>query len=224
MLKLVVANKLYSSWSLRPWALLKTFDIPFEEITIPLRRPDSRERLLEYSPSGKVPVLIDGDAIVWESMAIIETIAESFPDRAIWPRDRNTRAHARAISNEMHSGFQALRQACPMHLGARFATPPLTDGLQANIDRIEDIWSEARNRFGSGGPYLYGAFTAADAMYLPIVTRFETYGVPVREATRTYMDTMLALPAFVEWRTAAFKEGWRIPDYSVGHTLIESYV
>ena len=224
MLKLVVANKLYSSWSLRPWALLKTFDLPFEEITIPLRRPDSRERLLEYSPSGKVPVLIDGDAIVWESMAIIETIAEAFPDRAIWPRDAKARAHARAISNEMHSGFQSLRQACPMHLGARFATPALTDALQANIDRIEDIWSEARNRFGGGGPYLYGAFTAADAMYLPIVTRFETYGVPVREATRAYMGTMLALPAFVEWRTAAFKEEWRIPDYSMGHTLIESYV
>lgn len=224
MLKLVIANKLYSSWSLRPWALLKAFDISFEEVTIPLRRPDSRERLMEYSPSGKVPVLVDDDVFVWESMAIVETIAERYPDRAIWPRDAKARAHARAISNEMHSGFQALRQACPMHLGARFATPVLTDSLQANIDRIEDIWSEARNRFGGNGPYLYGAFTAADAMYLPIVTRFETYGVPVREATRAYMDTMLAHPAFVEWRTAAFKEEWRIPDYAVGHTLIESYV
>jgi glutathione S-transferase len=224
MLKLVVANKLYSSWSLRPWSLLKAFDIPFEEVIIPLRREDSRERLLEYSPSGKVPVLIDGDAIVWESMAIIEHLAEAFPDRAIWPRDPNARAHARAIANEMHGGFQALRQACPMHLGARFVTPPLTDGLKANIDRIEDIWSGAHNRFGAGGPYLFGAFTAADAMYLPIVTRFETYGVPVREATRAYMDTMLTHPAYVEWRAEAMQEPWRIPDYSVGHTHNESYV
>lgn len=224
MLKLVVANKLYSSWSLRPWAVLKAFDIPFEEIVIPLRQADSRERLLEYSPSGKIPVLIDDDVVVWESMAIIEYLAEAFPDRTIWPREVKARAHARAIANEMHSGFQPLRQACPMHLGARFATPPLIDPLKANIDRIEDIWSGARNRFGAGGPYLFGGFTAADAMYLPIVTRFETYGVPVREATRAYMDTMLAHPAFIEWRTGAYKESWRIPDYSVGHTLIESYV
>lgn len=224
MLKLVVANKLYSSWSLRPWAVLKAFDIPFEEIIVPLRQADSRERLLEYSPSGKVPVLVDDDVVIWESMAIIEYLAEAFPDRAIWPREVKARAHARAIANEMHSGFQPLRQACPMHLGARFATPPLIDPLKANIDRIEDIWSSARNRFGAGGPYLFGGFTAADAMYLPIVTRFETYGVPVREATRAYMDTMLAHPAFVEWRTGAYKESWRIPDYSVGHTLIESYV
>jgi glutathione S-transferase len=224
MLKLVVANKLYSSWSLRPWAVLKAFDIPFEEIVIPLRQADSRDRLLEYSPSGKVPVLIDDDVVVWESMAIIEYLAEAFPDRTIWPREVKARAHARAIANEMHSGFQPLRQACPMHLGARFATPPLIDPLKANIDRIEDIWSGARNRFGAGGPYLFGGFTAADAMYLPIVTRFETYGVPVREATRAYMDTMLAHPAFIEWRTGAYKESWRIPDYSVGHTLIESYV
>jgi glutathione S-transferase len=224
MLKLVVANKLYSSWSLRPWAVLKAFDIPFEEIVIPLRQQDSRERLLEYSPSGKVPVLVHGDVIVWESMAIIEYLAEAFPDHAVWPREAKARAHARAIANEMHGGFQPLRQACPMHLGARFATPPLTDSLKANIDRIEDIWSGARNRFGAGGPYLFGAFTAADAMYLPIVTRFETYGVPVREATRAYMDTMLAHPAFVDWRASALEEPWRISDYSVGHSLIESYV
>jgi len=224
MLKLVIANKMYSSWSLRPWSVLKTFDVPFEEIQIPLRRPDSRERLLEYSPSGKVPVLVDGDVVVWESLAIIEYIADAYPDRAVWPRDRKARAHARAVATEMHGGFQALRQACPMHLGARFETPPLTEQLKANIDRIEEIWASTRERFGAAGPYLFGSFSAADAMYLPIVTRFETYGVPVRDATRAYMATMLAHPAFVEWRDAAFKETWRIPDYSVGHTLIESYV
>jgi glutathione S-transferase len=224
MLKLVIANKLYSSWSLRPWVLLKTFDIPFEEIIIPLRQPDSRDRLLEYSPSGKVPVLIDGDMTVWESMAIVEHLAEAFPDRAIWPRDPKARAHARAIANEMHGGFQPLRQACAMHLGARFATPPLTEPLKSNVDRIEDIWSGARNRFGGGGPYLFGTFSAADAMYLPVVSRFETYQIPVREATRAYMDTMLAHPAFVDWRDAALKETWTIPEYAAGHTLVESYI
>jgi glutathione S-transferase len=224
MLKLAIANKLYSSWSLRPWMVLSAFGIPFEDIVIPLRLPDSANRLLEYSPSGKLPALIDGDVTVWESLAIIEYLAEKFPDRAIWPRDGNARAHARAISNEMHGGFQPLRQGCGMHLGARFATPPLTDSLKSNIDRIEDIWSATRNRFGAGGPYLFGAFSAADAMYLPVVSRFETYQIPVREATRVYMDMMLAHPAFLDWRASALKEPWTIPEYSNGHTLVESYL
>lgn len=224
MLKLVIGNKLYSSWSLRPWMVLSHFGIPFEEEIIPLRMPDSRGRMLEFSPSGKVPTLIDGDVTVWESLAIIEYLAEKFPDLAIWPRNGNARAHARAISNEMHSGFQALRQACPMHLGARFATPEITDSLQAAIDRVEDIWSEARNRFGGGQPFLYGAFSAADAMYVPVVTRFESYQIPVREATRAYMDAVLAHPSFVAWRDAAHAEPWSIPDYAAGHTLVESFV
>lgn len=224
MLKLVIANKLYSSWSLRPWLVLKTFGIPFEEIQIPLRLADSRGRLLEYSPSGKVPVLIDEDVTVWESLAIIDYLAEAFPELPIWPRDRKARAHARSVSSEMHSGFQALRQACPMHLGARFATPPITEALLASIDRVEDIWSEARNRFGGGQPFLYGAFSAADAMYAPVVTRFDSYQIPVREATRAYMDAVLSHPAFVAWREAALAEPWRIPEYSTGHTLVESFV
>lgn len=224
MLKLVIANKLYSSWSLRPWLVLTAFAIPFDEIVIPLRAPDSRSRVLEYSPSGKVPALIDGEITVWESLAIIEYLAEKFPNRAIWPKDAKARAHARSISNEMHAGFQALRQGCPMHLGARFATPPLTEALKASIDRVEDIWSEARNRFGAGGPFLYGAFSAADAMYAPVVTRFYTFQIPVREATQMYMDAVLAHPAFVAWRDAALAEPWKIPDYAVGHTLIESFV
>ncbi|MBS0253220.1 MAG: glutathione S-transferase family protein [Proteobacteria bacterium] len=224
MLKLVIGNKLYSSWSLRPWMVLSHFAIPFEEEIIPLRTPDSRGRMLEFSPSGKVPTLIDGDVTVWESLAIIEYLAEKFPDLAIWPRNSNARAHARAVSNEMHSGFQALRQACPMHLGARFATPEITEPLQAAIDRVEDIWSEARNRFGGGQPFLYGAFSAADAMYAPVVTRFDSYQIPVREATRAYMDAVLAHPPFVAWRDAAHAEPWSIPDYAAGHTLVESFV
>jgi glutathione S-transferase len=224
MLKLVIANKLYSSWSWRPWLVLSAFGIPFEEIQIPLRTPESRGRVLEYSPSGKVPALIDGDITVWESLAIIEYLAEKFPDLAIWPKNGEARAHARAVSHEMHSGFQALRQGCPMHLGVRFATPPLTEALQANIDRVEDIWSEARNRFAGGsGPFLYGAFSAADAMYAPVVTRFDTFQIPVREAARTYMDAVLAHPDVVSWRAAALTEPWTIPDYASGHTVVESF-
>ncbi len=224
MLKLVIANKLYSSWSLRPWLLLSAFEIPFEEILIPLRTPESRSRVLEHSPSGKVPALIDGDVTVWDSLAIIEYLAEKFPDVAVWPRDGKARAHARSISHEMHSGFQTLRAGCPMHLGARFATPPLTEPLQACIDRVEDIWSEARNRFAGGQPFLYGAFSAADAMYAPVVTRFDTFQIPVRETTRAYMDAVLAHSAFAAWRAAALVEPWSIPEYAAGHTVVESFI
>jgi glutathione S-transferase len=223
MLKLVIANKLYSSWSMRPWLVLRAFAIPFEEITIPLRQPDSKARVLEYSPSGKVPVLIDGDHMIWESMAIIETLAETYPGKAIWPEDRLARMHARAISHEMHSGFQPLRQGCPMHLGARYKTPEMTDGIKANIDRLEVIWAQAQEQFGAGGPYLFGAFSAADAMYAPVVTRLDTYSIPVCAGTRRYMDSILRHPDVVAWRTAALKEPWKIPDYAAGHTVIETY-
>jgi glutathione S-transferase len=181
--------------------------------------------VLEHSPSGKVPALIDEDVTVWESLAIIEYLAEKFPALAVWPKDVKARAHARAISSEMHAGFQTLRQICPMHLGVRFATPPLTEALKASIDRIEDIWSEARNRFSTGGgPFLYGAFSAADAMYAPVVTRFKTFQIPVREATRTYMDAVSAHPAFISWRAAALAEPWSIPEYAAGHTVVESFI
>nr|WP_181337683.1 glutathione S-transferase family protein [Hyphomicrobium methylovorum] len=223
-MKLVIANKLYSSWSLRPWLIFKNFDIPFEEIIIPLREADTPAKLARYSPSGKVPVLLDGDVVIWESLAIIEYLAETYPDRAIWPQDKAARAHARAISNEMHGGFMPLRQGCPMHLGVRFKTPEMTPALKANIDRVETIWSETRRKFGAGGPYLFGEFTAADAMFLPVVTRFETFQVPVRTETRAYMDAALKNPAFVAWREAALKETWRIADYAAGHTLVENVI
>lgn len=223
MLKLVIANKLYSSWSLRPWLVLKAFSIPFEEIIIPLRQPESRARVLEYSPSGKVPALIKDGQTVWDSLAIIETIADEHPDRAVWPTDARARAHARAISNEMHSGFTTIRQTCPMDLGKRYATPEMTDPLRANIDRIETIWAEARNAFGAAGPYLYGSFSAADAMYAPIASRMESYSLPVSPETRRYMDTILNHPDFLDWRHAALKETWSIPDYAAGHTVLQSF-
>ena len=222
MLKLVIANKLYSSWSLRPWMVMRAFDIPFEEMLIPLRLEDSRARVLAASPSGKVPALITRDQTIWESLAIIEYLAETHPDKAIWPKDRVARAHARAISNEMHGGFPALRQSCPMNIGARYKTPDLTEASKANVDRIEQIWSETRAGFG-GGPFLYGAFTAADAMYAPVATRLDTYQVPVSAETRAYIDVIMAHPAFVDWREAALKEPWSIADYASGHELVESF-
>ena len=223
MLKLVIANKLYSSWSLHPWLVLRSFAIPFEEIVIPLRQTDSRARVLEFSPSGKVPALIDGDLTIWESMAIIEYIAETFPNAGIWPKDRKARAHARSISNEMHSGFQALRQGCPMDAGARYKMPEITEGMQANIDRIETIWAEARTMFGGAGPYLYGAFSAADAMYAPIAFRLDGYSIPVSAETRRYIDTILRHPDVAHWQAAALKEPWMIADYAAGHTVIETF-
>ncbi len=222
MPKLVIANKLYSSWSMRPWLVLRAFQIPFEEIIVPLRRADSRERVLEFSPSGKVPALIDEGHVIWDSLAIIEYVADCNPELAIWPKDRVARAHARSISNEMHSGFQALRQGCPMDAGTRYKTPEITEPLQANIDRIEAIWAEAQANFGGAGPFLYGAFSAADAMYAPIAFRLDGYGIPVSPASRRYIETIFAHPDVAAWRAAALKEPWTIPDYAAGHTAIET--
>jgi len=219
---LVIANKLYSSWSLRPWMVMHAFGIPFDETVIPLRQPDTRSRILRHSPTGKVPVLIDGDAVVWESLAIISYLADRFPDKPMWPKGHAALAHAKAISMEMHAGFQALRQLCPMNLGKRFAAPAMTAELASNLERIEEVWRDARKRFaGSGGPFLFGAFTAADAMYAPVVTRLDTYNLPVAPDTRTYMDAILAHPSFLAWKADAFREPWRIPDYETGHAVTE---
>lgn len=227
MLRLVIANKLYSSWSLRPWLVMRAFDVPFEETVIPLKQPETKDAISKVSPSGKVPVLIDGDLAIWESMAIIEYLAENFPDKRIWPQDPKSRAHARAISNEMHGGFLALRQACPMNLGKRFKSPEMGEDLKANVARIEDIWRDARARFGArtrdGGPYLFGQFTATDAMFAPVVTRLDTYQIPVCSDSRSYMDAILSHPAFLEWKQAALAEPWTIADYETGHTATETF-
>jgi glutathione S-transferase len=223
MQTLVIANKLYSSWSMRPWLVLHAFKIPFGEVVIPLRLEDSKVKLSQYSPSGKVPVLIDDGVVIWESLSIIEYLAENNPDLGIWPRNRALRAHARSISNEMHGGFMPLRQGCPMNLGAKFKTPELTESLVASAARVEAIWSQTRAQYGKAGAYLYGDFTAADAMYAPVVTRLDTYQIPVQPATRAYMDTILAHPSVVAWKEAALEEPWVIKDYEAGHTAVETY-
>jgi len=214
-LKLVIANKAYSSWSLRPWILLAHFKIPFEEVVIPLDRPETQAMILEHSPTGRVPVLRDGAITVWESLAIAEYVAEIHPERAIWPRGKAARAHARSLANEMHAGFQAMRQHCPMNFRRPARAIALTEAVEADMARIEAAWAHARENFGRAGPFLFGRFSAADAMFAPVVNRFHVYDVPVQPATRAYMDAVMALPAWKGWTADAEAEPWRIEQYEV---------
>ena len=184
-MQLVIGNKNYSSWSLRPWLAMKLAGIAFDEIRIPLYGPGSKERILEHSPAGKVPILKDGATVVWDSLAILEYLAERYAQ--LWPRDRVERARARSISAEMHSGFAQLREHMSMNVRKRYPGKGRTLEVEKDIARISAIWAEAK------GPFLFGEFTAADAMYAPVVLRFRTYGV--EGPNRQYMDAMLALPA-----------------------------
>lgn len=210
---LFIANKAYSSWSLRPWLLLTEFGIPFDETVIPMYRPDTRAAMLAVSPNGRMPALHDGDIVVSESLAIVEFVAETFPDLAIWPRDRAARALARAISSEMHAGFIKLRQSCPTNFRRRPKAIPIDEGVRADVERIEAIWADARARFGQGGPFLFGAFSAADAMYAPVVNRFHAYAIAVAPASRAYMDAVMALPSWQAWIAGAETEPWHHAGY-----------
>jgi glutathione S-transferase len=222
---LIIGNKMYSSWSLRPWLLMKAIGVQFKETVIPLSQPDTKKNIMEHSPSGKVPLLIDGPIRVWESLAIAEYLADKFPNAGVWPEDVAARAHARAASSEMHAGFQALRQACPMNLGRKFKPRAAwSTDVANNVTRIEALWAEARKAHGSGGPFLYGRFSAADAMFAPVVTRFETYQHAVTAETRAYMAAILAHPAYVEWRHGALDEPWFRGDDEVGHDIAVSYL
>ncbi len=207
-LKLVIGNKNYSSWSMRPWLALRANKIPFEEIFIPLYTDDQadKDRILSFSHSGKVPALIDGDITISDSLAIIEYLAERFPEAGLWPDDRARRAHARSISAEMHSGFMALRNECGMNLHRPVGAVELSADARANVVRIQQIWTECRQRWGASGPFLFGAFGAADAMFAPVVHRFRTYAIPVAPQAAAYMETMMALPAFAEWTRAGLAE------------------
>ena len=214
-LQLVIANKAYSSWSFRPWILMRHFGIPFEETLIPMAQETTHAEMLRHAPSGLCPSLRDGRIIVWESLAIIEYLAESFPALAIWPRDKAARAQARALAAEMHAGFGALRSQLPMNMRRKPAPLDLTPEVLANIARIEAAFAAARREFGAGGNFLYGEFSAADAMFAPIVSRFHTYEVAARLETRAYMEAMQALPAFREWQAGAEAEPWHIARYDV---------
>ena len=206
-LTLAIGNKNYSSWSMRPWMALKAAGIAFDEVEIPLYTgPADKQRILDFTPSGKVPVLVDGDVTVWDSLAIIEYLAERFPEAGLWPQDVGSRAHARSISAEMHSGFMALRNECGMNIHRPIRAKPLSDDAKANIARIQEIWTDCRAKYAGQGPYLFGAFTGADAMFAPVVHRFRTYAIDLTPPVRDYMETMLANAAFQEWTTAALAE------------------
>jgi glutathione S-transferase len=216
-LTLVIGNKNYSSWSLRPWLVLRQAGIPFEEVRIPLYRPDSAAALATWSPSGKVPALHDGDLRVWDSLAICETLNERFPDKQLWPADAAARAAARAVarsvSAEMHAGFGALREHMSMNIRARRPGQGRTPECLADIERILAIWTDCRARFGGGGDFLFGRFCIADAMYAPVVLRFQTYGVALEDAARDYAEAVLALPALQEWVADGVAETERIEQF-----------
>lgn len=209
--RLVIGNKSWSSWSLRPWLAMKRSGLAFDEINIQLRRPDSKAEILKHSPSGLVPTLIDGDLAVWDSLAILEYLAEQHPEARLWPADRAARATARSISAEMHSGFSALRQHCSMELLARTPQTSLPPEVEADIRRIVALWRDCRTRFGGGGPFLFSVFSAADAMYAPVASRFRTY-VPELAAygddgtAQAYVATIFGMPQMEAWAEGARAE------------------
>jgi glutathione S-transferase len=203
---LIIGNKNYSSWSLRPWLALRQAGIDFTEVKLSLGAPETKAELRHYSPTGRVPVLMDGDLMIWESLSICEYVAECFPEANLWPKDCHVRAHARSISNEMHAGFADLRQTMPMDVRTRYPRKELTLAVQADIDRITDIWQHCRQHYGKDGDFLFGSFTIADAMFAPVVTRFVTYDVPLEPICRAYAEAILALPAMQSWIEAACEE------------------
>ncbi len=204
MMKLVIGDRNYSSWSLRPWLVLKQCGLPFEETTIRLREPGTKAEILKHSPSGKVPCLIDGDVVIWDSLAICEYLAEKFP--TLWPASSKVRAEARSVCAEMHSGFSALRHSMPMEIHASKPFDGRSAEVAADIARIVGIWENCRKRFAQNGPFLFGHFTNADAMFAPVVWRFLTYAVELPPASRAWVEAMCALPAMQEWRAAAVAE------------------
>ena len=214
-LALVIGNKNYSSWSLRPWILMKHLGVDFREIQLQLDTPEFKDELAEFGPSGRVPVLKSGELTVWDSLAICEYVAE-LTGRG-WPQDASARAVARSVCSEMHSGFLNLRMEWPMNARARNRRTTMTPGLEADIDRIDEIWMDCRRRFGaSGGPWLFGEYSIADAMYAPVVLRFNTYRAQISDTARWYLATALADPTLQEWVLAAQEEPWTNPDYEIG--------
>lgn len=206
-MKLIIANKNYSSWSVRPWLVLTHFGIPFEEDQVLLGEDaKTKELFRKKTPAGKVPVLVDGDVTVHESLAIIEYLAERFPHKKIWPADRKQRAVARSVAAEMHAGFSALRSNAPMNLRASYPNRLDLDLLAGDLKRVERLWGELLQK--SGGPYLFEEFTAADAMFAPLASRLRTYELPTSDVAAEYVEAIYALPAFQQLLADAQKEPW----------------
>jgi glutathione S-transferase len=212
-LTLVIGNKNYSSWSMRPWLVMRQARIPFREVRIPLCQPDTESALAAWSPSGKVPALHHGETRVWDSLAICEYLADRFPEKALWPADPVARAAARSVSAEMHAGFAALRENLSMNIRARRLDKARTPETRADIARIEAIWNDCRGRFGDGGDMLFGRFSIADAMYAPVVLRFKTYGVALEGAAKAYAEALAELPMLQAWVAEAAVEAERIDQY-----------
>ncbi|MFD1327804.1 glutathione S-transferase family protein [Mycoplana ramosa] len=209
-LVLYIGNKNYSSWSLRPWIAMEAAGIPFSDRVIPFDFAAGNPAYKELSPTGRVPVLHHGKVRVWESLAIIEYVAELYPDAGIWPQDREARAQARSVSMEMLAGFQALRNACPMNIRRPPRAIDLPDGVMDDVARIEATWRDALQRWG--GPFLFGPFSAADAMYAPVVNRFHAYRLTTDHSLLAYMDRIMAHPAWKKWEAAALAEPWTVPE------------
>ncbi len=209
--RLVIGNKYTSSWSLRPWLALKQAGLEFTEVRINLRAPDAKDQIRVHSPAGKVPVLWAGDLMIWDSLAIVEYIAEQHPEKALWPSKVDARAVARAVCAEMHSGFQPLREHCPMKFLAQEPKADLPEPVQSNIRRIVELWIECRQRFGAEGPFLFSSFTIADAMFAPVASRLKTYITDLGDfgddgTAQRYVDAMFSLPAMTEWAEGAREE------------------
>jgi glutathione S-transferase len=204
-LTLVIGNKNVSSWSMRPWVAAKAFGIPFTEVRLLLDQPDTATNIARYSQAGRVPVLVAGEITVWDSLAIVEYLAEQFPDKHLWPQDVAARALARSVVAEMHSGFTGLRTSMSMNIKARVPGRGRTPATQADIGRICEIWEECLARFGHRG-FLFGEFSVADAFFAPVVTRFQTYGVALAPALQAYCDRVLAHPAVAAWIEGALRE------------------
>jgi glutathione S-transferase len=213
-LTLVIGNKNYSSWSMRPWLMLKAAGLAFDEVNIALYTgPTDKQRILNHAPSGKVPILVDGAVTIWDSLSILEYLAERFPEAGVWPKDPAMRAHARSISAEMHSGFLPLRGECGMNIHRPVRAKVLSADAKDNVARVQEIWKDCRNRHG--GPFLFGNFSGADAMFAPVVHRFLTYAIDVTAPVRAYMTTMTTFAPFREWTDAALRETLLIEKFEI---------
>ena len=218
LLKLIIGNKAYSSWSLRGWLAVKQSGLPFEEITVPMfgEEWDRAQQGDEFAPSGgKVPVLWDDKTVIWDSLAIVEWLAEKTDKTRYWPEEEAARGMARSMAAEMHSSYPNLRRECPMNVRKQFPQKELKEEVRREVIRILELWAEARARHGKGGPYLFGTFGAADIMFAPVVTRFVTYSVPVPRFAAAYMEAILNHPWMQEWLEAAQEEPWVIEQYEM---------
>ena len=209
-MKLYIGNKKYSSWSFRPWIGMSEKEVEFEEVLVPFNMADGNSEFKKFSPTGKVPCLVDGDLTVWESLAILEYMADRFPDKGFWPENIETRARARSISHEMHGGFSGLRNECPMNMAREHSTIPVSDQVRADVVRVEQIWDRALQ--SSGGPFLFGEFTIADAMFAPVVNRLEVYCLSNDEAVAEYTSSMKSLKSWQLWEEAGRAEPWIVDE------------